>query len=255
MAVPQNTILDGKFLDTQELISPSASVIESKKEFQLLDREIKKHIPEFKLADLNIKMAYQADTLTAIEEVAQIELLDFRNKSNTVAVNVLTFNFPDDETKTIYTARIETMAESENYKGFEVVGDEVILKFSQDGEILNFNGVEALPNNPDYSPGNTVTTQALDWIDGKFCLDNEKAGKRYRHCGPGCGDGMGLGGGTPINGLDSCCRAHDRCWKNFGNGDKCCDKTLASCIDPYQGQDYATWLQINTYFQPRGWLC
>lgn len=254
MAIPQNTILDGKFLDKQEVVSPLAASFETKKEFQLLAEEIKKYIPEFQLSDLEVKLAYQADALTAIEEVAQIELLDFRNISNTVAVNVLTFNL-NNETRTIYTARIETMAENENYKGFEVVGEEVILKFSQDGEILNPSGIEALPNNPDYTPGNTVTTQALDWLDGKFCLDNEKAGKRYRHCGPGCGDGMGLGGGTPINGIDSCCRAHDRCWKNFGNGDKCCDKTLASCIDPYQDQDYWSWLQINTYFQPRGWLC
>lgn len=254
MAIPQNTILDGKFLDKNDFVAPLAFSAKDQKEFMLLVEEIKKHIPGFKIVDLEVKLAYQADTLTAIEQVAQIELLDFRNEQNTVAVNVLTFNLPD-EVRVIYTARVETVAESNNYKGFEVVGDEVIQKFSQDGEILGFDGVEALPNNPEYVPGNTVTTQALDWLDGKFCLDNESANKLYKHCGPGCGDGMSLGGGTPINSIDSCCRAHDRCWKNFGNGDKCCDKTLASCIDPYQGQDYWSWLQINTYFQPRGWLC
>ncbi|WP_166703702.1 hypothetical protein [Bacillus albus] len=66
---------------------------------------------------------------------------------------------------------------------------------------------------------------------------------------------MGLGGGTPINSIDSCYRAHNRCWINFGNGDKYCDKTLASCIAPYQNQYYWSWLQINSYFQPRDWLC
>lgn len=61
---------------------------------------------------------------------------------------------------------------------------------------------------------------------------------------------MSLGWDTTINSKDSCCRAHDRCWRNFGKGDKCCDKTLASCMDQYQ--DYWCWLQVNTYFEPHG---
>lgn len=254
MAVPQNVILDGKFLDTKDIVAPLAFSAKEKKEFKLLAEEIKKHVPEFKISDLEVKLAYQADSLTALDKIAQIELLDFRNEENTVAVNVLSFNLPDED-RVVYTARVETKEEDNNLLGFEVVGDKVIQKFAQDGEILEFGGIEALPNNPEYVPGSNVKTQSLDWVDGKFCLDNEAAGKLYRHCGPGCGDGMSLGGGTPINSIDTCCRAHDRCWSVYGKGDKCCDKILASCIDPYQDQDYWSWLQINTYFQPRGWLC
>ncbi len=55
----------------------------------------------------------------------------------------------------------------------------------------------------------------------------------YNHCGPDCGDGLSLGGGTPINGLDSCCRAHDRCWREFGEGDCECDARVVACALNY----------------------
>ena len=47
-----------------------------------------------------------------------------------------------------------------------------------------------------------ITTQGWpSWLP--FCLPGG-----YRHCGPGCGDGLAKGGGTPINPTDSCCRGH-----------------------------------------------
>ncbi|QOR83956.1 hypothetical protein QT235_16510 [Geobacillus stearothermophilus] len=43
----------------------------------------------------------------------------------------------------------------------------------------------------------------------KYCYQNY-FGAKYRS-------------GTPINALDRCCQAHDRCWANFGKGDDGCD--------------------------------
>ncbi|MBE2922894.1 hypothetical protein HPJ93_14680 [Anoxybacillus flavithermus] len=79
-----------------------------------------------------------------------------------------------------------------------------------------------------------------------FCLV-ECAGT-YRHCGPGCGDGMSKGGGTPINAIDSCCRAHDRCYANFGWGDDCCDKELVDCVTRNKSVDYCAYIDIVAWF-------
>ena len=62
----------------------------------------------------------------------------------------------------------------------------------------------------------------------------------YKHCGPGCGDGLTYGGGTPFNALDSCCRAHDRCYKNFPNDKSCCDRYLADCASTIN----STWADL-----------
>lgn len=51
----------------------------------------------------------------------------------------------------------------------------------------------------------------------------------YKHCGPGCGDGLTYGEGTHINAIDNCCRAHDHCYDVFGYGDHCCDQTIDNC--------------------------
>ncbi len=257
MATPTNTVLDGKFLDP---VTSLGVEVKSQKNFKVLIEEIKKYIPDFSENELKVTIAYQADVRTRsskkeTEEIVPVEWLELRNKENTVEINAFTFNLKDGP-KTVYKGFIDTGAEDNNFKGYEVLDGEIVQIFSQEGKIGETSKPN-LPHNPGYVPGHTVTAK-LDWLDGRFCLEDEKNNRDYEHCGPGCGaikNRIPGSGETPINGLDRCCQAHDRCWSVFGEGDNCCDKEIASCIDPFKSEDTATWYQINTYFQPQGWLC
>ncbi|WP_026582891.1 phospholipase A2 family enzyme [Bacillus sp. J33] len=48
----------------------------------------------------------------------------------------------------------------------------------------------------------------------------------YRWCGPGCS-----GPGAPINAVDACCRAHDKCLSS-GRSRCRCDQEFLSCLRP-----------------------
>ncbi|MGG3641514.1 hypothetical protein [Bacillus gobiensis] len=100
--------------------------------------------------------------------------------------------------------------------------------FDYDGE-LERDFTEGLPNNEDYVAG-----QSLKGIDPQWSFsDLNVCYPFFRHCGKGCGDGGPVGGGTPINSYDNCCRAHDRCWATFGTNDCGCDCQLISCAKRY----------------------
>ncbi|MBM7713817.1 hypothetical protein JOC94_000787 [Bacillus thermophilus] len=92
-------------------------------------------------------------------------------------------------------------------------------KFMFVNELKNPQGVEE----------QKVTPQA--WYEGCLVFYNSGNGKtyKYRYCGAKC-SGKNFTQ-TPINALDKCCQAHDRCYKNFGKGDNGCDKNLQSCAD------------------------
>ena len=245
-------ILDGKFISPLET-NFFMEEEKKKKEFGLIIDTLSKYRQSFSANQLEIVVSYEFDQLNYASELAHIKVVTLETKDRTVSVSYIQV-ITTDQVSEVFNGKVVT--DMDEYKGFIAQDGQVQLSFSKLYEReLDYQIPLDVPNNPEYEAGKITVEKALDWIDGKFCLDNEAAGKLYRHCGPGCGDNMGLGGGTPINSIDSCCRAHDRCWINFGNGDKCCDKTLASCIDPYQNQDYWSWLQINSYFQPRGWLC
>ncbi|WP_174616227.1 phospholipase [Virgibacillus ihumii] len=48
----------------------------------------------------------------------------------------------------------------------------------------------------------------------------------YRWCGPGCS-----GPGAPINDVDACCKAHDKCYRSSRS--KCrCDRAFLDCLQP-----------------------
>lgn len=69
------------------------------------------------------------------------------------------------------------------------------------------------------------------WYDGCLVFYNSSNGRYYyyRYCGKACaGSGFTQ---TPINPLDGCCQAHDRCYKNFGVGDDGCDWQLYTCAN------------------------
>ncbi|MCS0787536.1 phospholipase [Cytobacillus pseudoceanisediminis] len=48
----------------------------------------------------------------------------------------------------------------------------------------------------------------------------------YRWCGPGCSGPDG-----PINGVDACCKVHDKCWAS-GRSKCCCDQAFLKCLKP-----------------------
>src|SRR6266496_3049201 len=61
----------------------------------------------------------------------------------------------------------------------------------------------------------------------------------YGHwCGPNCG------GGTPINDVDECCKAHDLCYGTSGPLGPCsCDLKLIACAAP----------KVLKYLNPFNW--
>lgn len=53
----------------------------------------------------------------------------------------------------------------------------------------------------------------------------------YNWCGPGC-----IGPGDPINEVDAACKAHDKCYRRYG--DRChCDNELLRRLRPYLYED------------------
>lgn len=55
----------------------------------------------------------------------------------------------------------------------------------------------------------------------------------YKWCGPGCS-----GPGAPINDVDACCKAHDKCYQRFGPSCRC-DRAFLDCLRP----------KVNSYSQ------
>ena len=82
--------------------------------------------------------------------------------------------------------------------------------------------------NPDFDQvkATDIKIMPLNWGGPNFCVQG------YNHCGPGCGDGLPKGGGAMVNATDSCCRSHDRCYKN-NLGVACCDKELVNCVSKH----------------------
>lgn len=128
--------------------------------------------------------------------------------------------------------------EDDKLKQVEVVKEEVILKETPaNKDILSF--VDLIPVK------NEISTQDMDF-DGCLAFSDLDTGQYlvYKHCGKNCGDGNKYGGGTPINDLDYCCRAHDRCYSNFGFDDCGCDSQLATCANTATSSTgwYSVWL-------------
>ncbi|UII54208.1 Parvovirus coat protein VP1-like protein [Cytobacillus spongiae] len=67
----------------------------------------------------------------------------------------------------------------------------------------------------------------------------------YRWCGPGCS-----GPGAPTNGVDSCCKLHDECYRKYGRANPYCDTLFINCLKPKmnrhskQGRDAALFANL-----------
>lgn len=100
---------------------------------------------------------------------------------------------------------------------------EIESEFSYNPDYYKFIEHLKVPNPAQEIDGDEVKTQA--WYHGCLIFGDPGTGKYYRYkwCGAKCGSG------TPINALDRCCQAHDRCWAKFGHGDNGCDMELYHC--------------------------
>lgn len=77
---------------------------------------------------------------------------------------------------------------------------------------------------------NIVSTMGVPCLHGNWC-------------GPGCS-----GPGSPIDAVDRCCQAHDKCYERKGYFSCSCDVDLLACLKPYvtAGSEWAN--LIYTYF-------
>lgn len=114
-----------------------------------------------------------------------------------------------------------------------VENGQVVTEFELPFNAAYFSFVEEFKN-PTGEVEDIITPEA-EWYEGCLSFYNSGDGKRYnyKYCGAKC---TGVVGGvkyqaTPINPLDSCCRAHDRCWDNFGKNDNLCDYDLYTCAN------------------------
>ncbi|MCM3358145.1 hypothetical protein [Psychrobacillus sp. MER TA 171] len=225
-------ILDGKRLTDQKDVQFALKELKEKEDFKKIVESLQK-ITSFNLEHLDVKLVYIFDTRSLITgELATGEMIIVRVKNN---VQIYYVKYKDQNGNILgedYTIEVSNkngylevysyINKMEHLKTFEINALELFEKKIND----------KLIENNDFVPFSSFIEQ--DW-GIPFCLIG------YNHCGPGCGDGLTYGGGIPANGVDNCCRAHDRCWSSFGNGDPCCDKILVDCAkaNSYSGTNAA----------------
>lgn len=210
----------------------------TEKETQIFKDEILKSNEFKKFKNVLVQNNYSDLDITTLD-VATAYISDLYDADDKLLVSEMLY-FLDKESNVGFHAAKYTNVETKEYKYFLGLnvreGEEVHLLDLMDGSpdvrTVPFNNekfdiqAEVLPfNDAAYTPGETKDKVDLsDWNPTEFCL----AGG-YQHCGKNCGYGLKYGGGTPINALDNCCVAHDRCWTNFPN-DKCtCNTILVNC--------------------------
>jgi len=225
-------ILDGKRLTNQKDVQVAFKELKEKEEFKKVVESLQEISP-FKLEQLKVKLVYIFDARSFITgELATGEMIIVRAENNVQIYYVIY----KDQNGTIlgedYT--IEVSNKNGYLDVYSYINELKHLKTVEINalELFEQKVNEDLIENQDFVPFSKITAQ--DW-GIPFCLVG------YKHCGPGCGDGLSTGGGTPTNAVDNCCRAHDRCWANFGTKDPCCDKVLVECAkaNSYAGTNAA----------------
>lgn len=211
-------ILSGKYVkEAKEKIQVKNDLI-SKLEDQGIIQQLQKVVP-FKVEDLELKVGYN------------FNFPDYRDTEKIGFGNITAVRANEEvQIKNVVT-KDQNHNLNEDLLIIDVVkGKKVLTYVFEEGKLLLDNEIEYEGNFLDdaidleqinVEEHQDVVAQNFPF---PFCLTGG-----YRHCGPGCGDGLSKGGGTPINLVDSCCRAHDRCWSTFGSGDACCDKNLVNC--------------------------
>lgn len=80
-----------------------------------------------------------------------------------------------------------------------------------------------------------IEEENLDYLDVPCVYGN--------WCGPGCS-----GPAPPVDGIDRCCQAHDRCYGRRGYFACSCDRDLVKCLAPYSARSRAAKI-MGTYFK------
>ena len=213
--------LNGKRLTAPNDLQKVVGDLFQKEDFNALLKQlmVKKNVYSEELA---IKLAYIFDSYSpTTEQLVSGKMTVIRIKDHLQIIHVEINNEDYSETIEDYSVYlINDKGQLEIYS-FDQNLSFIASQALDDTNILDTMLNEEMPHDEHFEPFSTVKSESWGI---SFCL----AGG-YKHCGPGCGDGLSYGGGAPYNAIDTCCRAHDRCWSVFGSGDACCDKILVDC--------------------------
>ncbi|MBJ7950107.1 hypothetical protein [Bacillus cereus group sp. N24] len=214
-------ILDGKRLTEEGELRSAYVDLVARPKFKEIVASLK-DVAEFKAEDVKVVFGYIFDTRSFKDgQLVTGKITVVRALDRVQIRHIILVNKDGEIVGEDYT--IDTVNETGGltiYNHYDKL-EELASSVSGGYEFLETSVNEEVIDNKEFTPFSTVKEEGWGI---SFCL----AGG-YNHCGPGCGDGMSRGG-TPINGVDSCCRSHDRCWSNFGQDDACCDKTLVNCV-------------------------
>lgn len=180
------------------------------------------NISDEKLTNIEIKGYFSTYKYDNQKDVEKTTLLISLSNSTLIEVSTLA------NTLEIEVIRLYTIIDKED--------ERIIQKY-----LVEDNNIELLSELPysdtffnffdeDTSQDNKVSATA-NWYDGCLSWSDPSGTTNYRHCGSDCGDDLTYGGGRPINDLDYCCRAHDRCYSAFGYNDCGCDQDLGQCAE------------------------
>ncbi|WP_238655559.1 hypothetical protein [Paenibacillus piscarius] len=217
-------------------------------EYQLLVTTLQEVSP-FDSNNVEIKLAYQFDQFVEEDKVVTAEFIIFsyNNGKATIRYDAATSNKADHSFSFLGKVSYVGDDSSNMIKIFTIKNGKVeqIHDKLNEGE-LSDHDISSLVDDPDYIPGELINHVFAEDFPFSVCMID---GLRfYRHCGPGCGDGLTFGGGEPINSLDYCCRAHDRCYTAFGYGACNCDNALLNCASLYENLYPASVAIINLAF-------
>ncbi|WP_077320050.1 hypothetical protein [Virgibacillus proomii] len=223
-------IINGSFIKEKDVITKVFTYLLNQKQFNALVEKLQ-NLMTFKPNQLMVESIY--------EFVAH----DIPKDNATQLLSGKTTTLRVDNKLEIVNVFAETKGKEKVYDEFFIRvnnnGEEASYFYANDGlrhlvtkttgkQVLEENDYTNEIDNPNFKPFSTISPQV------NFCVPGG-----YKHCGPGCGDGLKYGGGTPKNQLDKCCRAHDRCWKSFGSWDACCDLRLVVCAETAKGSPIA----------------
>lgn len=246
-------ILNGKYINNVLEQEVYVQNVQTKSDFHLLLEELQKHV-SFKQEDLTVKRLYIYDGV-AVESkkfgTGTNITLGYENKVQISNVSAILENQVVEK----FYGRVLS-ADNKNVLIFDVHKGKVNMLFidKNEGQLEKEIDTSAM-HDPAFKPLSTKDEVIKQGVFD-FCL-KDQYGKKYQHCGKKCGEGSTAtdGGGSPINSIDSCCRAHDRCWSQFGDWDACCDKILVDCANRYEHVDNATQNQIWLVFAASAARC
>ncbi|MEK7019331.1 hypothetical protein [Bacillus sp. FSL R9-9410] len=226
-------ITNGRYMTQNEVQETLKQAVEQQ-DFQTFISEVSLR-QQIDVEKLEIKFGYMFDILEVEPPTVNVvKSILLQNKEKNVQLSIVAYNKVGDthinyDFSADYKTEVSVKQITLN-KALEL-SQEPTVTVSTVEDVGQFEMLDGtVPyNDPNYAPG-----ESIENLNTKDLMDGCLAG--YNHCGKSCGDGGSTGGGTPINPVDSCCRAHDRCYDMYGF-DKCsCDRVFGDCVRPYKGK-------------------